>query len=87
VVTQRYKPAAADPLVRLIAPHTFESRAWHSVGDARGGSAVIEVGDVLAFENADSVDHVLSFSGPQLVADLYLERGTIVRTPFLKPGG
>lgn len=88
VVTQRYKPAAAEHLVRLIAPHTFESRAWHSGGDGGGGSAVIEVGDVLAFENADSVDHVLSFSGPQPVADLYLERGTIMRTPpFLKPGG
>jgi hypothetical protein len=77
--TARYGGATLHR-VRLVEPQTVDPSTWWE-------GKRLAVGDVLVLENRDTLDHVISFSGPQPVPDVLLERGTTVSTPaFLKPG-
>jgi hypothetical protein len=78
--TDHYTAAPGNHLVRLVEPQMIDAATWWS-------GKKIEVGDVLVLENRDSLAHVISFSGPQPLPDVLLERGTTVATSaFLKPG-
>jgi hypothetical protein len=78
--TAHYPRGAHQHRVRLVEPQTVDSSTWWN-------GKRVAVGDVLVLENRDVLDHVISFSGPQPVPDLLLERGTTTSTPpFLKPG-
>jgi hypothetical protein len=78
--TAHYPRQAYQHRVLLVAPQTLDSSTWWN-------GKQLAVGDVLVLENRDVLAHVISFSGPQPVPDLLLERGTSISTsPFLKPG-
>ncbi len=78
--TAHYPRGAHQHRVRLVEPQTVDPSTWWN-------GKRVAVGDVLVLENRDALDHVISFSGPQPVPDLLLERGTTTSTPpFLKPG-
>jgi hypothetical protein len=79
--TGAYRSAPTRHLLRLMEPQVVE---WG------GGAATdqrLAVGDVVAFENRDLLDHVIAITGPQPVPDVVLYRGTVaVVGPLLTPG-